>query len=182
MFLGFWNAHTLGGGGYFGGVWGAPRPQPGVARGRKTIHFFLWLWPVTSQNSGTVRLGGQKLSSGNLGGGRIKNKKKNKIKKILTKPKGISGGECLITLGAPSKKNSQFWPFRPLKITFTTHDSTKSIFTVHWYPPKEAPYQKRKKSYQTVSKKSSFLKVTSWQKDDGQLGSRKALLSFDWWS
>ena len=24
-----------------GGVWGAPRPHPGVARGRKTIHFFL---------------------------------------------------------------------------------------------------------------------------------------------
>ena len=65
------------GGGDFGGVWGAPRPQPGVARGRKTIHFFLWPWSVTSQNSGTVRLGGQKLSSGNLGGGRIKNKKKN---------------------------------------------------------------------------------------------------------
>ena len=29
------------GGGGFWGVWGAPRPQPGVARGRKTIHFFL---------------------------------------------------------------------------------------------------------------------------------------------
>ena len=28
-----------GGGG--GGFWGAPRPHPGVARGRKTIHFFL---------------------------------------------------------------------------------------------------------------------------------------------
>ena len=27
-------------GGDFGGVWGAPRPHPGVARGRKTIHFF----------------------------------------------------------------------------------------------------------------------------------------------
>ena len=25
----------------FWGVWGAPRPHPGVARGRKTIHFFL---------------------------------------------------------------------------------------------------------------------------------------------
>ena len=24
-----------------GGFWGAPRPHPGVARGRKTIHFFL---------------------------------------------------------------------------------------------------------------------------------------------
>ena len=31
-----------GGGGGFWGVWGAPRPHPGVARGRKTIHFFLW--------------------------------------------------------------------------------------------------------------------------------------------
>ena len=30
-----------GGGGGFWGVWGAPRPHPGVARGRKTIHFFL---------------------------------------------------------------------------------------------------------------------------------------------
>ena len=40
-----------GGGGDFGGVWGALRPHPGVARGRKTtpgvargrktIHFFL---------------------------------------------------------------------------------------------------------------------------------------------
>ena len=30
------------------------------------------------QNSGTVWFGGQKLSSGNLGGGRIKNKKNNK--------------------------------------------------------------------------------------------------------
>ena len=29
------------GGGGFWGVWGAPRPHPGVARGRKTIHFFL---------------------------------------------------------------------------------------------------------------------------------------------
>ena len=28
-------------GGGFWGVWGAPRPHPGVARGRKTIHFFL---------------------------------------------------------------------------------------------------------------------------------------------
>ena len=27
--------------GGFWGVWGAPRPHPGVARGRKTIHFFL---------------------------------------------------------------------------------------------------------------------------------------------
>ena len=31
----------VGGGGGFWGVWGAPRPHPGVARGRKTIHFFL---------------------------------------------------------------------------------------------------------------------------------------------
>ena len=30
-----------GGGGRFWGVWGAPRPHPGVARGRKTMHFFL---------------------------------------------------------------------------------------------------------------------------------------------
>ena len=34
-------------GGGFWGVWGAPRPHPGVARGRKTIHFFLWPWYVT---------------------------------------------------------------------------------------------------------------------------------------
>ena len=34
----------FGGGGGFWGVWGAPRPHPGVARGRKTIHFFLWPW------------------------------------------------------------------------------------------------------------------------------------------
>ena len=32
----------FGGGGGFWGVWGAPRPHPGIARGRKTIHFFLW--------------------------------------------------------------------------------------------------------------------------------------------
>ena len=32
---------SRGGGGGFWGVWGAPRPHPGVARGRKTIHFFL---------------------------------------------------------------------------------------------------------------------------------------------
>ena len=38
MFLGLF----FGGGGDFGGVWGAQRPHPGVARGRKTIHFFLW--------------------------------------------------------------------------------------------------------------------------------------------
>ena len=36
-----------GGGGIFG-VFGAPHaPTPGVARGRKTIHFFLWPWHVT---------------------------------------------------------------------------------------------------------------------------------------
>ena len=35
------------GGGGFWGVWGAPRPHPGVARGRKAIHFFLWPWYVT---------------------------------------------------------------------------------------------------------------------------------------
>ena len=28
-------------GGGVWGVWGAPRPHPGVARGQKTIHFFL---------------------------------------------------------------------------------------------------------------------------------------------
>ena len=39
MFLGFFFRG--------GGVWGAPRPHPGVARGRKTIHFFLWPWHVT---------------------------------------------------------------------------------------------------------------------------------------
>ena len=33
---------------------------------------------MTGQNSGTIRLDGQKLLSGNLGGGRIKNKKKKK--------------------------------------------------------------------------------------------------------
>ena len=35
------NKTNRGGGGFWG-VWGAPRPHPGVARGRKTIHFFLW--------------------------------------------------------------------------------------------------------------------------------------------
>ena len=35
------NLFFGGGGGGFWGVWGAPRPHPGVARGRKTIHFFL---------------------------------------------------------------------------------------------------------------------------------------------
>ena len=51
----FWGSETHanknlffgGGGGGFWGVWGAPRPHPGVARGRKTIHFFLWPWYVT---------------------------------------------------------------------------------------------------------------------------------------
>ena len=76
----------FGGGGGFWGVWGAPRPHPGVARGRKTIHFFLWPWHVTGLNSGAVRHGGQKSSSGNLGGGR-----KKYI--ILTKPQGIPGGK-----------------------------------------------------------------------------------------
>ena len=51
MFLGFWNAckqkFIFRGGGGFWGVWGAPRPHPGVARGQKTIHFFLWPWHVT---------------------------------------------------------------------------------------------------------------------------------------
>ena len=51
MFLGFWNAckqkFIFRGGGGFWGVWGAPRPHPGVARGRKTIHFFLWPWYVS---------------------------------------------------------------------------------------------------------------------------------------
>ena len=32
-----WGLKT-GGGGEFWGVWGAPRPHPGAARGRKTIH------------------------------------------------------------------------------------------------------------------------------------------------
>ena len=36
------NKNFIWGGGGFWGVWGAPRPHPGVARGRKTIHFFLW--------------------------------------------------------------------------------------------------------------------------------------------
>ena len=35
------NLFFGGGGGGFWGVWGAPRPHPGVTRGRKTIHFFL---------------------------------------------------------------------------------------------------------------------------------------------
>ena len=34
------GSETPGGGGIWG-VWGAPRPHPSVARGRKTIHFFL---------------------------------------------------------------------------------------------------------------------------------------------
>ena len=36
-----WGLKTPGGGGGFWGVCGAPRPHPGVVRGRKTIHFFL---------------------------------------------------------------------------------------------------------------------------------------------
>ena len=85
MFLGFWNAQHFffWGGGRFWGVWGAPRPQPGVARGRKTIHFFLWPWPVTGLNSGMVQLGIQKLSSGNLGGRRIKSAGDNEVKLIM---------------------------------------------------------------------------------------------------
>ena len=49
MFLGFWNAckQKFRGGGGILGCLGAPRPHPGVARGRKTIHFFLWPWYVT---------------------------------------------------------------------------------------------------------------------------------------
>ena len=47
----FWGSEThakkkISGGGFWG-VWGAPRPHPGVAWGRKTIHFFLWPWHVT---------------------------------------------------------------------------------------------------------------------------------------
>ena len=42
----FFKNVFLGGGGVWG-VWGASRPHPGVARGRKTIHFFLWPWRVT---------------------------------------------------------------------------------------------------------------------------------------
>ena len=38
----FFHTKFFRGGGGFWGVWGAPRPHPGVARGRKTIHFFLW--------------------------------------------------------------------------------------------------------------------------------------------
>ena len=36
------NKYFSGGGGDFGVFGGAPRPHPGVARGRNTIHFFLW--------------------------------------------------------------------------------------------------------------------------------------------
>ena len=36
------NLFFGGGGGGFWGVWGTPRSHPGVARSRKTIHFFLW--------------------------------------------------------------------------------------------------------------------------------------------
>ena len=37
-----WGSETGGGGGGgLWGVWGAPRPHPGVVRGLKTIHFFL---------------------------------------------------------------------------------------------------------------------------------------------
>ena len=32
---------------YLGGDFGVFGAHPGVARGRKTIHFFLWPWPVT---------------------------------------------------------------------------------------------------------------------------------------
>ena len=37
----------FGGGGGILGCLGRPTPHPGVARGRKTIHFFLWPWHVT---------------------------------------------------------------------------------------------------------------------------------------
>ena len=33
-------------------------------------HFFLWPWPITSENLGTIHLGVQKLSSGNHNGGK----------------------------------------------------------------------------------------------------------------
>ena len=36
-----WGLKTGGGGGRILGCLGRPRPHPGVARGRKTIHFFL---------------------------------------------------------------------------------------------------------------------------------------------
>ena len=38
------------------GCLGTPHAPPGVALGRKTIHFFLWPWPVTGENFGTIRL------------------------------------------------------------------------------------------------------------------------------
>ena len=37
----FFPTKIFRGEGGFWGVWGAPRPHPGVARGQKTIHFFL---------------------------------------------------------------------------------------------------------------------------------------------
>ena len=66
------------------GVFGAPTPPSGGRAGSENDT--LLPMTMTCERSGpAVRLGGQKLSSGNLGGGRIQNKNKNKIK-ILTKP------------------------------------------------------------------------------------------------
>ena len=66
----FWNACTKLG----GGCLGRPTPPTGGRAGSENDT----LLPMTCLNYVTVWLGGQKLSSGNLGGGRIK--------KILTKP------------------------------------------------------------------------------------------------
>ena len=35
--------------------WGLETPHPGVVQGWKTIHFFLWPWPVTGKNYRTWR-------------------------------------------------------------------------------------------------------------------------------
>ena len=65
-----------------------PRPKFYTRNAKYPVseEFIIGGLSVTGKNSGTVRLGGQKLSSGNLAGGRIKNKKEKNKNKILTKP------------------------------------------------------------------------------------------------
>ena len=93
MFLWSWNVKQNGVGRWGGGDaprHATPRPSWGVALGREMTHFFLWPWPgpMTGENFGTIRLGAQKLSYENLGGGR----RKNLNNKILTKPYGRTYG------------------------------------------------------------------------------------------
>ena len=66
-----------------GGCLGAhhtPPPPPGGRAGLENAT--LLPLTMTGQNSGTIRLEGQKLLSGNLGGGKIKTRKNNSDKTI----------------------------------------------------------------------------------------------------